>query len=100
MGAKRSVAVRILGHEYRIRTDGDEAEIARVAALVDQTMDRIRRRTGTVDTLDLAILGALNLANELLSLRAAARDGVPSERLRALVEGVEAVLGDGTPRAR
>ena len=66
MVARRSVAVSILGHEYRIRSDADEQFVRRVAALVDDTMARIRERTQTVDSLDLAVLAAVNLANDLL----------------------------------
>jgi cell division protein ZapA len=91
MAAKRSVLVRILGQEYRIRSDADEASIQRVASFVDETMAKIRERTRTVDTLDLAILASLNLANDLLAARGAAHaapDGVEwvdSKRLRALI---------------
>ena len=97
MAAKRSVLVRILGQEYRIRSDADEASIQRVAAFVDETMAKIRERTRTVDTLDLAILASLNLANDLLAARGAAHaapDGmewVDPKRLRALIAVAESV---------
>ena len=64
-----SVAVRIAGKEYRIRSDADEAWLQRVARYVDDSLRGIRERTGTVDTLDVAILTALNLARELIELR-------------------------------
>jgi cell division protein ZapA len=92
MAAKRSVLVRILGQEYRIRSDADEASIQRVASFVDETMAKIRERTRTVDTLDLAILASLNLANDLLAARGAAPatppDGaewVDPKRIKALI---------------
>jgi cell division protein ZapA len=66
MVTRRSIAVSILGHEYRIRSDADEQFVRRVATLVDDTMARIRERTQTVDSLDLAVLAAVNLANDLL----------------------------------
>lgn len=92
MAAKRSVAVRILGQEYRIRSDADEASVQRIASLVDETMAKIRERTRTVDSLDLAILAALNLASDLLQSRDEPRgDGewVDPERLRTLIHAVE-----------
>lgn len=96
--AKRSVAVRILGHDYRIRTEADPEAVERVARLVHDTMDRIRVRTGTVDTLDLAILAALNLANDLVALQEEAPGRPPAgatpERLRQVIDRVEAVLRD------
>jgi cell division protein ZapA len=92
MAAKRSVLVRILGQEYRIRSDADEASIQRVASFVDETMAKIRERTRTVDTLDLAILASLNLANDLLAARGAALAAPPDgaewvdpKRMKALI---------------
>ena len=96
MGARRSVAVRILGHEYRIRTDASEEQIARVARTVDEAMVRIRERTKTVDSLDLAVLTALNLANDLLAGRAEGGPGsrLPAERVRDLAALAESALED------
>lgn len=96
MGARRSVAVRILGHEYRIRTDASEEQIARVARTVDEAMVRIRERTKTVDSLDLAVLTALNLANDLLAGRAEGGSGprLLAERVRALAALAESALED------
>ncbi len=94
MTDKRSVAVRILGKEYRIRTDAEQAAVERLARFVDETMTRIRQRTGTVDSLDLAVLAALNLANDLLALRESAGDAADApKRLRDLVDRVEAAVG-------
>jgi cell division protein ZapA len=92
MTGKRSVAVRILGQEYRIRTDGDEESVQRTAALVDETMKRIRERTRTVDSLDLAVLAALNLASELIGSRSAPRgdaEWIDAGRVRSLIQAVE-----------
>lgn len=103
-GRKRSVAVQILGHEYRIRTEADEETVERVAHLLNETMERIRDRTGTVDTLDLAVLAGLNLGNDLVALRARAGIGAPntaamSQRLRGLIERVESELDESTRTA-
>src|SRR5690606_4988832 len=85
---KRSVSVRILGHEYRIRTDADPAGLARVESLVDETMRRLRARTGVVDSLDLAIMAALNLARDLTAERdARALDGAGADGIRLLADG-------------
>jgi cell division protein ZapA len=93
MTPKRSVSIRILGHEYRIRTEADPADLSHVARLVDETMSRLRDRTGVVDSLDLAIMAALNLARDLLAERGA-RQGtdVSTDRIRALADHVEQVL--------
>ena len=93
MSPRRSVGVRVRGKELRILTDGDEESLQRVAALVDETMARVERRTGAVDTLDVAMLAALNLARELLELRERGTEVAPdADRLRRLVEQAESAL--------
>lgn len=96
---KRAVAVRISGQEYRIRSDADESSLQRVAHCVDVAMDQIRSRTGTVDTLDVAILTSLNLAREVLSLRERSShsdaESSEPERLRELIELAESALPGG-----
>ena len=95
MASRRSVAVRIRGQEFRIRTEDDEESLHRVARLLDETFAKVEERTGTIDSLDVALLTALNLARELLELReshaGASPDLVP-ERLRALIELAESGL--------
>jgi cell division protein ZapA (FtsZ GTPase activity inhibitor) len=85
---KPSLAVRIRGQEFRIRSDESPELLQQVAEIVDSTMQRIEQRTGAIDTLDVAMLTALNLAREVVE----ARRGRPSSspRLRALIERAEA----------
>ena len=66
---KAVVSVKISGQEYRIRTDADPESLHRVAGLVDAAMNQVAARTGTVDTLDVAVLTSLNLGRELVALR-------------------------------
>jgi cell division protein ZapA len=95
------VAVTIQGHEYRIRSDGDDEAIERVAQYVDRTMGRVRQRTRTVDSRDVAVLAALNIARELLALRegrAPARPGadhlvVEARRVHELLDLLDAAEG-------
>ena len=99
MSVRRSIAVRILGHEYRIKSEADEEQVERVARYVDETMTRIRERTKTVDSLDLAVLAALNLANDLLAHRegtgaSPAGPAVEPDRIRALIALAESALED------
>jgi len=94
--AKRTVPVRIQGQEFRVRSDGDAARVRRAAALVDDTMQRVRARSGTVDSLDLAILAALNLAHRLLTREDAPVQGAGPD-LAPLIERIEAALAEEAP---
>lgn len=99
MGAKRTVPVTLLGQEFRIRSDAEVGMIRSAASLVDETMARVRDRTGTVDTLDVAVLAALNIAHRLLAEREQAPEGeaIGAERLLELAERVEAQLASEAP---
>ena len=91
--SKRSVAVQIAGQEYRIRSDADADALHQIARYVDRAMGRVRERTGTVDSLDVAVLTCLNLAREIRTLREQRAAGVEDEKLRDLIERVETALG-------
>lgn len=98
--ARRSVSVRIAGHDYKIRGEGDEEALIRIAGYVDRAMDRIRVRTGTVDSHEVAVLTCLNLAREILAIHDQKSNGVESSRLQGLIERVESALDGRAPRAR
>ncbi len=95
-GTRRTVAVRIRGQEFRIRSDDDEETLRRVARYLDETLTKVEKRTGTVDSLDVALLTALNLARELVALREGRRSGnvagVEASRMRSLIELAESGL--------
>jgi len=93
VSAKRSVAVRIRGREFRIRSDEDSEALERIARHVDETMLRVEERTGTVDSQDVALLTALNLAREVVEEREMnASSGADPKRLRPLIELAESAL--------
>jgi len=90
--SKKSVAVRIAGHEYKIRSDSDPKVLRQIALHVDQTMERVRKETGTVDSLDVAVLACLNLGRENLALKHQRSSGANDASLRSLIDRVEAAV--------
>jgi cell division protein ZapA len=66
----QTVKVEIYNQTYNIRSnDGDVAYIERLAAFVDSRMREIAAGSLTVDSLKVAILTALHIADELHKLR-------------------------------
>lgn len=61
-----SVEVEIFGSVYPVRGEHDREYLRRLAALVDRKMREVGTNVSTVDTGKIAILAALNLADELL----------------------------------
>jgi cell division protein ZapA (FtsZ GTPase activity inhibitor) len=91
MSEKRIVAVRIRGQDFRIRSDEPPEQLARIARTVDETMQRVESKTGAVDSYDVAMLTALNLAREVVSFEATRRP-IDTAKLRSLVDLAEAAI--------
>jgi cell division protein ZapA len=60
----QSIRVEIYNQTYNIRSDGDTEYIMRLAEYVDEKMREISSGTLTVDSLKVAILAALHIADE------------------------------------
>ena len=91
MTEKRTVAVRIRGQDFRIRSDEPADRLARIARTVDETMARIEKRTGAVDSYDVAMLTALNLAREVVGFEAN-RGSLDDAKLRKMIDLVESAI--------
>jgi cell division protein ZapA len=61
--------VSIYGRTYHLRGEGDPDYLVQLAAEVDQRMREIAESTGTADTLKVAILAALNVADDWMQAR-------------------------------
>jgi cell division protein ZapA len=64
-----TIRVEIYNQTYNIRSDGDSEYISQLAEFVDNRMREISSGTLTVDSLKVAILAALHIADELHRLR-------------------------------
>ena len=61
--------VRIGGREYKMRGFVSEEYIHKVAIYVDKKMDEIGKRQPALSTTMLAVLTAINLADEIMQLK-------------------------------
>ena len=66
---KKETRIEIYGRNYTVLGDGDEEYTIQLARYVDQKMREIAQQTSTISTLNLAILVALNITDELFRLR-------------------------------
>jgi cell division protein ZapA len=86
--------VVIQGQRYSIRSVLDQDYVLRLAAYVDQKINVAAEGAPGSDTLRLAVLAALNIADELFRAREAtrARDSQIAERASELEEMVDRML--------
>jgi cell division protein ZapA len=100
----RTTSVLILGREYKVRTTEDEDFVHEVAEYVDTLMNRISTKMASGTASQIAVLAALNIAEELFRAK---RNGFPSApaedevegRLRALSSRLSEML-DGAESAK
>ena len=64
-----TIRVEIYNQTYNIRSDGDNDYVVGLAEFVDRRMREISSGTLTVDSLKVAILAALHIADELHRLK-------------------------------
>ncbi len=80
MKEERVVEIKVFGQTFSVKTDADEDHIQAVAQYVNEKMDEVLRKTRSVSTLNVAILTALNIADDLLKEK---------EQRKALLREVE-----------
>jgi cell division protein ZapA len=61
----RLVEVTICNAQYTIKTDADEAYIQSIARYVNNKVEEIQNKTRSVSTMNVIILAALNIADDL-----------------------------------
>ena len=90
----RVISVDIHGQRYPIRSGLDQEYVARLASYVDEKMRAAADSTPTGDSLRLAVLAALNVADELFRCRDfnRLRSGEIAERAGELERLLDRVL--------
>jgi cell division protein ZapA len=91
---RRLVPVDIQGQRYPIRTTLEAEYVEQLAAFVDEKMRAVCESSQSGDSLRLAVLAALNIADEFFRLRDATnlRDGQFAERAQELERLLDRVL--------
>ncbi len=95
MDETRVIHVEIHGQQYPIRSALDPTYVTELAAFVDQKMRAASRETAAGDTLKVAVLAALNIADECFRVRADdrhRRDAITS-RAEELEKMLDLALG-------
>ena len=90
----RVVPVDINGHRYPIRTSLDETYVLQLAGYVEGKIRAAAEASPAGDSLRVAVLAALNIADELFRCRdtTRARDGELAERAEELERLLDRVL--------
>lgn len=92
----QSVTVEIYGEQYTIRTDDDPSYVRDVAEIVDRKMREIADSGKVVTTSKIAILAALNIADELMKTRISHQQSneETGRRIERLLLQLQSAAGD------
>lgn len=95
MDAKNdSTEVEIFGQTYNVRGEGDPDYLLELARFVDSRMREVAGQVATVDPLKIAILAALNIADEFSRYRnqREASAGIWMERTEEIADRLSKVI--------
>jgi cell division protein ZapA len=98
---KESIRVEIYDESYHLRGT-DPAYIQRLAEIVDAKMRAVAQHTSTVDSLRVAVLAALNIADDFYQLKRK-YEGIESEytsRASHLGRALDSALNEALSESR
>ena len=86
--------IQIFDQTYNVNADGNEEYLTELAAYVDKKMRAVSESTQMVDSVKVAVLAALNIADETFTLRQRAQklEGPIRQRMEKCVSMVEKAL--------
>jgi cell division protein ZapA len=93
--------VEIFGTRLGLRSDGDAERLEELARFVDSRMREVADRSSSVDTVKIAVLTALNIADELFQERETDQDARQErleEQAERLVTKIEEAMKPGEAR--
>ena len=90
-----TTTVEIYGQKYTVRSDDDAEHVERVAAYVDERMREVARASSQVTSLRVAILAALNIADELFRERQGVSEALET-RARSLADALEQTISEAS----
>ena len=83
--APNTVEVNLLGRTYRVAcTDGEREALMQAVAYLDGKMNEIRRAGKVMGAERIAVMAALNVAHELLSVKLGSGFDVGQAKLRIM----------------
>jgi cell division protein ZapA len=66
---KKSYKIRILGQELSVLSDAEDEQVANVVQFVNNKIEEVLQAREGLKTINVAILAALNISEELLRLK-------------------------------
>ena len=92
MAETRVVHVDIRGQRYAIKSTLEPKYVADIAAFVDSRMEMAGRELATIDTVRIAVIAALNIADDLFRARQDSAEGRAQARAMEIERLIDVAL--------
>ena len=98
MERQNLVEIKVLGQTFTVKADAGEPHIQEVAQYVNEKIDEILTKTKSVSSLNVAVLAALNIADDLLKDAMTLDRGRPVDDISVVVIHVSGQKSDAVRR--
>lgn len=71
---KKSVEIKLMNQKFNLKTDSDEAYVQRVSDFVNKKIFDVQEKTRSVSSLNVALLTALNIADDYFKMKGKKKD--------------------------
>lgn len=91
---KKTTEISIMGQKFMIRSESNDDYVQEVAVFVDEKINEVMSSTKSVASLNVAILAAMNIADEYLKFRRerVEKTSKAEKKIKDLIELVELQL--------
>jgi len=85
---KKTFEVQLLNQKFQLKSESDEKYVQRVADFVNKKLFDIQEKTKSVSSLNVALLAALNIADDFFKIK-----GIEKEKVAQARGKVREILG-------
>ena len=91
---KKSYDVKVFNQSFSVKSEADETYVRQVASFVDQKIREIGDKTPSISSLNVALLTAMNIADEYLKLNREreSKNKKLAKQVKSLIEFVSSQL--------
>ena len=91
---KKSYDVKVFNQSFSVKSEADEHYVRQVASFVDQKIREIGDKTPSISSLNVALLTAMNIADEYLKLNREreSKNKKLAKQVKSLIEFVSSQL--------
>lgn len=91
---KKSVEVSMMGQKFMVRSESEEDYIQQISSFVDKKIDEIQQNTKSVSSVHVALLAAMNIADEYFKFKNGRQGAVErvEKKIKDMIELIELQL--------